>query len=60
MRTIQGLRADNHLSQADLAFKLGVSAKTISEWETGKTELKPMHLYALAYVFNVSSDDIKV
>lgn len=60
MRTIKGLRADNHLTQRDLAFKLGVSTKTVSDWETGKTDIKPMHVYALAYIFNVNADNIKV
>lgn len=60
MRTIKGLRADNHLTQEDLAFQLGVNKKTISDWETGKVEIKPIHVYALAYLFHVNADDIKV
>lgn len=60
MRTIKGLRADHHLTQKDLAFKLGVSAKTVSEWEGGKVEIKPMHVYALAYIFNINADEIEV
>lgn len=60
MRTIKGLRADNHLTQKDLAFKLGVNVKTISEWESGKVEMKPMHIYSLAYIFGINADEIKV
>ncbi len=34
--TVRALRETKHLTQAELAEKLGVSSKTISKWETGK------------------------
>ena len=34
--TIRQLREQNKMTQAELAEKLGVSSKTISQWETGK------------------------
>ena len=34
--TIKTLREKRHLTQADLAEKIGVSSKTISKWETAK------------------------
>lgn len=34
--TIRQLRETKHLTQAELATKLSVSAKTISKWETAK------------------------
>ena len=34
--TIRQLRETKHLTQAELAAKLSVSAKTISKWENGK------------------------
>ena len=34
--TIRHLRESRHLTQSDLAEKLGVSSKTISKWETAK------------------------
>ena len=34
--TIKQLREKKHLTQAELAEKIGVSSKTISKWETGK------------------------
>ena len=34
--TIKELREAKHLTQAELAEKIGVSSKTISKWETGK------------------------
>ena len=33
MRTIAGLRADEKLTQEDLANELGVSTQTIKNWE---------------------------
>ena len=33
--TIRQLRETKHLTQAELAAKLSVSAKTISKWEKG-------------------------
>lgn len=36
---ISCLRKENNLTQKDLACKLGVSAKAISKWETGKCYL---------------------
>ena len=34
--TVRQLRESRHLTQADLAEKIGVSSKTVSKWETGK------------------------
>ena len=34
--TIKQLRENRHLTQAELAEKIGVSSKTVSKWETGK------------------------
>ena len=34
--SIRQLRETKHLTQAELAAKLSVSAKTISKWETAK------------------------
>ena len=34
--TIKKLREEQHLTQAGLADKIGVSSKTVSKWETGK------------------------
>ncbi len=32
---IAKLRAEKHLSQAELAEKIGISRQSISKWETG-------------------------
>ena len=34
--TIKQLREGRHLTQAELAEKIGISSKTVSKWETGK------------------------
>ena len=34
--TIKNLREERHLTQAELAEKIGVSSKTISKWETAR------------------------
>ena len=35
---IKKLREKNHLTQADLAKRLGVSDKAVSKWETGVSQ----------------------
>lgn len=60
MKTIKVLRAENNLSQRDLAFKLGVSQTLVSAWERGERELSPMALYAIAYIFDVKEHEIVI
>jgi repressor LexA len=53
------LRNKNHMSQLDLAYKLGrKNISTISEWESGKYTPKLIMLSKIAHVFNVSIDDL--
>lgn len=61
-RTIAGLRADNNMTQEDLAFKLGVTKDTVRRWEQQEDsgDLKPYQLFCIAYIFNVNHEDIKV
>ena len=47
-------RAD--LSMSDLATHLGVSRKTITNWQTGRTEIPASAIIAMAKMWNVSSD----
>lgn len=53
---LKALRADNKLSQANLADKLGVTQQCVSEWELGKTEPTLSYLCLLADVFEISLD----
>ena len=51
MRTIAGLRADEKLTQEDLANELGVSTQTIKNWERNQTNLKGEIIKTLAFRF---------
>lgn len=55
---IRNLRKRNHMSQDELAEKLGVSRQSVSLWENGQTQPTIENIIALAKVFNVSSDEI--
>lgn len=55
---IRNLRVDNDLSQEDLAKKIEVTQRSISNWEQGLNEPKASSIIALAEVFNVTTDQI--
>ena len=55
-KRVKALRRENHLSQAELAEKIGVSQQCISEWERGKTEPTLSFIVKLSDIFNVSAD----
>ena len=52
--TIRHLRETRHLTQADLAEKIGVSSKTISKWETAKGLPDVSLLQPLAQALGIS------
>jgi transcriptional regulator with XRE-family HTH domain len=54
--TIARLRKSKNLTQAELAAKLNVSAKTISKWENGLGYPEIVQFPELAAVFGVSVD----
>lgn len=58
--SIAALREDRNMTQEALAIKLGVNPKTVSEWENKKVSIKPLHVYAIAYVLKVDADKIRV
>ena len=58
--SIKALRVNNGYTQEALAQKLGVNVKTISEWENNKVEVKPLTIFAIAYVFKVDADIIRL
>lgn len=51
---LKKLRKNRGLNQVDLADKLGISDKTISSWESGRTEPNMKQLNELSKIFNVS------
>lgn len=55
---IKELRERNHMTQLQLAHKLGVSDKTISKWETGKGYPDITLLEPIANVFRISITEL--
>lgn len=58
--SIRALRIEKGLTQEELADVLGVNVKTISEWENNKVPIKNTTVFALAYVFKIDADIIRV
>lgn len=56
MNRIRDLREDADLKQSDLAEAVGISQKTLSNYETGKTNPDSYSIIKLAEFFNVSAD----
>lgn len=56
--TLEAARKNAKLTQEEVASKIGVCAKTISHWETGKHKIKADALAVLAGIYNASTDDI--
>lgn len=55
---LRGLRARHHLSQEDLAEKIGVTRQAIAKWENGETLPDILNCEALADVFDVTLNDL--
>ena len=55
---IKKLRKDNHLTQAELAEKLGVTYQAVSKWENGKNVPDIATLKEISNMFNINIDDI--
>ena len=53
---LKELRVSRHISQKELAERLGVSQQTVASWEVGRTEPSNIFLSSLSKVFNVSAD----
>ena len=53
---IKELREDRDLKQSDLALATGIDQRTISNYETGKTNPDGFALIQIADYFNVSID----
>jgi transcriptional regulator with XRE-family HTH domain len=57
-QTIANLRKQMQITQEDLAESIGVSAQSISKWETGATYPDILLLPVIADTFNVSLDTL--
>ncbi len=51
--TIRKLREDRNLTQADMAFFLGISQCYFCKIENNQAELKASHIEEMAKIFNV-------
>lgn len=58
--SLKAARVEKGFTQEALAEKLGVSKRTLISWENGEVELKPFALYAMAYVFQMDADYLRV
>ncbi|PIH27161.1 helix-turn-helix transcriptional regulator [Staphylococcus epidermidis] len=58
--TIKKWRVMNDMLQQDVADKLGVTRKTVGEWEKEGDNISNVTVYALAKLFNIEIDQIKV
>ena len=56
MNRIKDLREDRDMRQSDLALAVGIDQRTISNYETGKTNPDSEALIRLAEFFEVSID----
>lgn len=56
MNRIRDLREDRDLRQADVAQAIGIDQRTLSNYETGKTNPDSFAIIKLADFFNVSAD----
>ncbi len=55
-KIIKELRINQHLSQEQLAKKIGVSQKAIDYWERNVNEPKASYILKLADFFEVTTD----
>ena len=56
MNRIRELRDDKGLKQCDVAKAVGIDQRTLSNYETGKTNPDSFAIIKLAEFFNVSTD----
>jgi len=58
MKTIKELRSEQGLTQLEVAYRIGVTPLSVSNWERGVSAPTVVKLRAIAELFGVSSDDI--
>lgn len=57
---LEALRVEAGMTHQDVADKLGVSRQTVMKWESGTVRPKGLVIYALAKLYGVEIDDIRV
>lgn len=58
--SIEALRVNLGMTQQDVADRLGVSRHTVMNWEKGDMVPKELVIYALAKLYNVEIDTIRI
>jgi len=58
--SIKAARVGRGFSQEALAEKLGIGKRTLISWENGEVDVKPVSMFALAYVLNYDIDELRV
>lgn len=58
--SIKAARVERGYSQEALAQKLGIGKRTLIAWENGEVAIKPVSMFALAYVLNYDIDELRV
>lgn len=56
--SLEAARINAKMTQKDVAERLKVSNKTVSNWETGKIKPKAAVLFALCAMYGISEDNI--
>ncbi|AOP13614.1 helix-turn-helix transcriptional regulator [Bacillus sp. FSL K6-1109] len=58
--SLEALRVNAGMTQQDVADRLGVSRFTVMKWENGDVRPKEIVIYALAKLYSVDIDVIRV
>jgi repressor LexA len=57
-KKLKQLRKENKLTQAELAYRLGVTQQTIAKWEAGRAMPEPETIARIAGFFGVTTDHL--
>lgn len=58
--SIKAARVEKGYSQEALAQVLGVGKRTLISWENGEVDVKPVSMFAIAYVLGYHIDELRV
>ncbi|MBO0961965.1 helix-turn-helix transcriptional regulator [Neobacillus sp. MM2021_6] len=58
--SLEALRVNKGMTQQDVADRLGVSRNTVIKWESGEVKPKELVIYALAKLYEVDLDMMRV
>lgn len=58
--SLEALRVNSGMTQQDVADRLGVTRHTVMKWERGEVEPKELVIYALAKLYEVEIDCMRI